>query len=281
MNESTTPASMPTHVLLDALRDHYIKPGELRPGAVLLTEVTAPDRVHRADAIHVGLWASRGYTVDVHELKTSHADFKRELDKPAKAEAWWRHSSTFWIVAPSTAVAPPEMLPAGWGLMVPGGRGRRFRTVVKAEYRELRPSTALMAALLTSTETDRTNAVWRERERLNALHYKEMQDAVRKAAISGLSPNDRARLGLLDALEQMVGFELNEYDFGSENVSLKTMAAALREVLVEKKTTRGVEHVLDDLDAEAERLKQAVAKARKDFAETGVVSPELAQAGAS
>lgn len=140
-------ASMPTHVLLDALRDHYIMPGKYRPGAVFLTEVTAPDRVHRADAIHVGLWASRGYTVDVHELKTSRADFQRELDKPDKAEAWWENSNTFWIVAPNTRVAPPELLPPGWGLMTPGGRGRRFKVVVKAEYRDLRPTTALLAAL--------------------------------------------------------------------------------------------------------------------------------------
>jgi hypothetical protein len=144
---------MNTTDLLNALRNHYIKPGDNRPGCVLLTEVTTPNRSNRADAIHVGVWASRGYTVDVHELKVSRADFQRELDKPAKAEAWWPHSNTFWIVAPDIGVAPPELLPNGWGLMVPGSRGRRFKTVVEPERRSLQPSTALLAALLVSMET--------------------------------------------------------------------------------------------------------------------------------
>lgn len=257
--------TMRTSQLLDALRDHFIKPHESRPGAVFLTEVTAPDRTHRADAVHVGLWASRGYTVDVCELKTSHADFKRELDDPAKAEAWWANSSTFWIVAPSTAVAPPEMLPKGWGLMVPGARGRRFRIVVKAEERDLRPTTALLAALLVSMETDRNKELERQRQRLNDAHYQDMQAARQKAALAQLPHSVSERLKHLDALEQLIGFKLSGYDFDRDEASVKTMGAALREVIVEKKAAHGVKYVLDRLDAQANDLKKAVAAARRDL----------------
>lgn len=251
--------------LLEALRDHYLMPGHSRPGAVFLTEVTAPDRTHRADAIHVGLWASRGYTVDVCELKTSRADFMRELDKPDKAEAWWAHSNTFWIVAPNTTVAPPELLPPGWGLMVPG-KGRRFKVMVKAEYRDLRPTTALLAALLVSMETDRNNAVQRERNRLETEHYHKVQEIRRQAAMDGAPPALRDRLKQLDQLEESIGFKLTGYDYGDDEVSAKTLGAALRAVVVEKKAAGGLGYILESLSREADRLKDAVTQAQKDIA---------------
>lgn len=256
--------AMRTPQLLEALRGHYLKPGEPRQGAVFLTEVTAPNRVNRADAIHVGLWPSRGYTVDVHELKTSRADFRRELDSPAKADAWWAHSSTFWIVAPDVTIAPPELLPPGWGLMVPG-RSRRFRVVVKAEHRDLKPTTALLAALLISMETDRESLLERQRRTLEDRHYQDMQ-VVRATAAQGTLPHSmRERLRHLDALEAAIGFKLSDYDFTSDEVSVKTLSAALRELVLEGKAARGVDQVLDRLAKEAEWLKKAVAQARKDL----------------
>lgn len=263
MTETAVPLN--TFQLLDALREHFIDPRQSLPGAVFLTEVTAPNRVNRADAVHVGLWASRGYTVDVCELKTSRADFQRELDKPAKAEAWWPHSNTFWIVAPNVSVAPPELLPPGWGLMVPG-KARRFRQVVKAAYREFQPTTALLAALLTSTETDRVKAVERERTRLKDQHRRAEQEIRRVAAIEGASPEIRDRLKHLEQLEELIGFKLSGYDYDADEVSVKTLAAALREAIVEKKAAGHLGYVLDALSREADQLKDAVARARKELA---------------
>lgn len=256
-----------TPQLLDALRDHFLKPGEPRPGGVFLTEVTAPDRTHRADAIHVGLWASRGYTVDVCELKTSHADFKRELDDPSKAEAWWGHSNTFWIVAPSTAVAPPEMLPKGWGLMVPGGRGRRFRIVVKAEERDLRPSTALLAALLVSMETDRNKEIERQRVRLTDEHRRQLQ-SMRQQAARIDDPDVRRRLADLDALEKACGFRLDRFDWDN-NASIDVMGAALRDLVFEQRARKQAAEGLDRMEAEVARIRQALAAARKVIGESG------------
>jgi hypothetical protein len=251
--------------LRDALRDHFLKPGDPRPGGVFLTEVTAPDRVHRADAIHVGLWASRGYTVDVCELKTSLSDFKRELDDPAKAEAWWKHSNTFWIVAPSTAIAPPEMLPKGWGLMVPGGRGRRFRIVVKAEDRELRPTTALLAALLVSMETDRNNEVERQRVRLVDQHRRQMQQVQQQVRRTD-DPELRRRLARLEELEKACGFRLEDYDWGDQ-ASVEVWGAALRDLIVQRRGQKEALRALDAMDASAARLRQALTDARKGLTE--------------
>lgn len=256
---------MPTHMLLDALRNHFIKPDEFRPGAVFLTEVTAPDRTHRADAIHVGLWASRGYTVDVCELKTSHADFRRELDKPDKAEAWWPHSNTFWIVAPNTRVAPPEMLPPGWGLMVPGGRGRKFKTVVAAQFRELRPAPALMAALMVSMETDRNNALEAQRRRLDDQRYRELDAARRESAMQTAPAEVRDKLKHLEELEQLLGFELEGWD-GNDTVGARTLAASIREVVIERQVSGRLDWVLQSLARDAGALAKAADQARKDLA---------------
>lgn len=266
MPETTSPSTMPTQLLCDALRGHYIKPGELRPGAVFLTEVTAPDRVHRADAVHIGLWASRGYTVDVHELKTSHADFRRELDKPDKAEAWWEHCNTFWIVAPNTSVAPPEMLPAGWGLLTPGGRGRRFKTVVPAVHRDLRPSTALLAALLVSMETDRDNALRSQRQRLETQRFQDVQEARRAGVLAGAPSDLREQVKHLEQLERVIGFKLGGYD-DPDTVSVTTLAASIREVVGERMAVGGLDYVLRALVGDAGALAVSAERARKHLAE--------------
>lgn len=151
----------PTRELTEKLRSHFVPPKDQLAwsgvGAVVLTEVAAPDSAHRADVVHVGLWASRGVgRIDVCEVKTSRADFRRELTDPGKVEAWWPYSTTFSIVAPSVEVAPPEELPMGWGLLVPQARGRRFKVVVKPEERTPKVTIELLIALLKCTETART-----------------------------------------------------------------------------------------------------------------------------
>lgn len=261
---------MNTAQLLEALRSHYLKPGEPRQGSVILTEVTAPNRTNRADAIHVGLWASRGYTVDVHELKVSRADFQRELDKPAKAEAWWRHSNTFWIVAPHESIAPPELLPHGWGLMVPGTRGRRFKKVVEAEHRPLQPSTALLAALLTSMETDLDNALRCQRDDLRSRHERELATTRRELA-SATDPQTRKRLALLDDLEKRVGFELADWAYG-DRTSPEEMATAIREALLGARAARDIAGAATRLEEQADRLRQIAAEVRKELRPGAVAS---------
>lgn len=254
---------MNTVQLLEALRGHYLKPGEPRQGSVILTEVTAPNRTNRADAIHVGLWASRGYTVDVHELKVSRADFQRELDKPAKAEAWWPHSNTFWIVAPHESIAPPELLPPGWGLMVPGTRGRRFKKVVDAEHRPLQPSTALLAALLTSMETDLENALQRQRCEFGDRYNEELA-TMRRQMAPATDPVTRERLKLLDDLEARIGFKLADWAYG-ERTSPEELATAIREALVGKRVAKDVELAFARLETQAEQLRQVAAEVRKEL----------------
>lgn len=220
-------ATLTTASLLEQLHAHFIKPGETWAGAVCLTEVTAPAGVRRADLVHIGLWNSRGAgQIDVCELKTSKADFRREIDEPAKAEAWWPYCNRFWVVSPHESITPPEELPQGWGLMVPG-KARRFRVVVKPAEREANLSVALLVTLLKCTETSRVNAVRDEQRRLQAVHYQEMQAALAEARMNRADPGVKARLELLDRLETALGTSLTSYAWG-DGLRPEDVAEALR-----------------------------------------------------
>lgn len=220
LQPSTTPGpgdrvKLTTGELNDLLHAHFIRPEDrlnrAGAGAVYLTEVTAPGNSgRRADAVHIGLWASRGAgRIDVCELKTSRSDFRRELDKPQKAEAWWPYSTTFSIVSPGVDITPPEELPPGWGLMVPGSRGRRFKTVVKPAEREPNLTIGLLMTLLKNTETTRVNDLRMQETQMREQHYKEVQEVRRERGM--VPPKDVKRLDLLERLEKAMDIKLGEY----------------------------------------------------------------------
>lgn len=262
-----------TAQLNDLLHAHFIRPEDrLNPagaGAVYLTEVTAPGNSgRRADAVHIGLWQSRGAgRIDVCELKTSRSDFRRELDKPAKAEAWWPYSTTFSIVSPGVDITPPEELPAGWGLMVPNPRGgRRFKTVVKPEEREPTLSIGLLMTLLKNTETTRTNALQMQKQQMREQHYKEVQDIRRERGM--VAPKDVKRLDLLERLEKAMDMQLGEYAWRDQlepehaaaglAAFMRGEAARVQAREQAERQARDLEHVAARAAEEAKKLRKAL-----------------------
>lgn len=223
---------MITTQLYDALMGHYRKPGTLNgDGELLLPEVQPPGSTRRCDLLRIGMWASRGRTVDVHEIKTSRADWQRELDDPAKAEAWWPYSSRFWIVAPAGMIRPEE-LPDGWGLMVPPARTghRRFKTIVEPALRTPALNMDFLAILINRVE----NIHEAEIRRLLEAHRSEVFTAVRsereRVGTTALAPDLKDRLEFLERLEKAIGMPLDRYSFGSGNrITSDELATALRE----------------------------------------------------
>lgn len=69
-----------------------------------------------ADAIAVGLFPSRGLSIQGFEIKVSRSDLKSELMNPEKAEEIAQYCDRWWIVAPAGMVKPEE-LPETWGLV--------------------------------------------------------------------------------------------------------------------------------------------------------------------
>jgi hypothetical protein len=258
---------------LDALlHAHFIRPedrlNQAGAGAVYLTEVTAPNSTRRADAVHIGLWQSRGAgRIDVCELKVSRADFRRELDKPQKAEAWWPYSTTFSIVSPGVDITPPEELPPGWGLMVPNPRGgRRFKTVVKPAEREPKLTIGLLMTLLKNTETTRTNALRVQAQQLSEQHYRQVQEVRRERGM--VAPKDVKRLDLLERLEKAMDMELGEYawrdqlepEHAAEGLAafMRGHAARMRAREAAEQEARSLERLAATAAEEAKKLREAL-----------------------
>jgi hypothetical protein len=225
---------MTTPELNERLHLHYISEKDqfdlAGAGAVYLTEVTAPGHSgRRADAVHIGLWNSRGAgTVEVCELKISRADWLKELKEPKKAEAWWPYCHHFWLVVPHEGIVKDGELPKGWGLMMPGGRGRRFKVIVKPEERkpeDFRLTLPLLVTLLKNTETTRTNALQKQERELRQKFYEQEQQTRRQRGV--FSEKDKRRLELVDRLEEALGVELAEYAW-EEKLSPEGAADSLK-----------------------------------------------------
>lgn len=199
-----------TEAVLDALINHYRKPGEDRSGEILITEPSAPGSTRRCDLLRVGMWASRGTGIDVHEIKVSRSDWLRELDDPAKAEAWWPYCNRFWITAPPGIIVPAE-LPEGWGLMELPSSGRRFKVKVAAGSKVPKLTTALMVELLRRADNQRLG----EMDTLRSRHRDEMYQADRqrelKQAQTAIPYEVKRRLELLEKVEAAIGMPLDEF----------------------------------------------------------------------
>lgn len=197
--------------LLAALRGHFAAPDDPFDGRTFLTELTAPNSTRRADAVWVGLYASRGYGIDVCELKVSRADFNREIARPAKADAWWPYSSRFWVVAPDIDVAPPDRLPAGWGLLVPKARGRRFQVIVAAAERVPIVDFELMARVTARLSSSFSESL-RDEHATNveavADVRREMHERLESA---GADHSAQSRLRALETFEEVAGIRLAEH----------------------------------------------------------------------
>lgn len=263
-----TPTKMTTAELNEALHAHFIKPDDridlAGAGAVYLTEVTAPNSNRRADAVHIGLWSSRGAgRIDVCELKVSRSDFRRELDKPEKAEAWWPYCNAFWIVAPSVEVAPPDELPPGWGLMVPGTRGRRFKKVVEPEEHDANITVSLLITLLKNTETTKVNALRQQGQKLRQVAYEREQRA-HQERLSHTSTG--RRLEALGRFEELLGMKLDDFAWDG-HITPETAAEGLKTFMqgqaAVEAAKRNAEYVIRDLDRAAKGVQEHADSLRK------------------
>lgn len=106
--------------VLDAIEPRYRKTGNGGSGEFAFMRQVRNDAGFDAsrtfDAVAVHLWPSRGFVVEVIEVKVSRSDWLRELRDPAKAEAAHVVGDRFIIAAPA-GIVKHEELPPGWGLL--------------------------------------------------------------------------------------------------------------------------------------------------------------------
>ncbi|KKL28949.1 hypothetical protein LCGC14_2370020 [marine sediment metagenome] len=100
------------------------------------------------DAFAIALWPSKHWASHAYEIKTSRADFTRELRTPVKRRPALRYSNLFWFVTPEGLVKPEEV-PIEAGLIEVRWRGGGYPRredwftdiVLQAPWRDIPPPT--------------------------------------------------------------------------------------------------------------------------------------------
>lgn len=165
--EGTRPAKTTSPDLLDMLRRHHglTGPADEWAGGVLVPEVSPngpADGARRADAIYVGFTAASGRCMIGYELKTSRADWRRELSRAGrKADQWCDECHEWWVVVADAAIVKDGELPQGWGLMSPPvGTDHRMTVHVRAHRKtDHTPSWDAMRSIMSRLETLRAQTI--------------------------------------------------------------------------------------------------------------------------
>lgn len=153
--------------LLQMLRAHHglTGPADQWAGGTLVPEVSPNGPFgdgRRADAVYVGYTAASGRCLIGYEIKTSRADWRREIARAAdKADQWADQCHEWWIVVSDPAIVKDGELPHGWGLMSPPTGGDHLMTVhVRAERkRDHQPSWDALRSIMSRLETLRASTI--------------------------------------------------------------------------------------------------------------------------
>lgn len=116
------PTKMTAHDVKTALGRHY--GGDTGEEWVVIPEARSgagfDGNNRQCDLIAIHTWASRGFVIHGHEIKVSRADWRAELDNPAKADAFFRYCHRWFVVVPAPwtkVIASKGEVPDGWGLI--------------------------------------------------------------------------------------------------------------------------------------------------------------------
>lgn len=105
----------------------------------------------RADAIALNIWPSKGFQLNVFEVKVSRADFKAEVADLTKWQAIGKYADFFWLACPAGLVKPEEV-PEAWGLMELTKGGLRIKRQAPARADPQPLDRGFAASLLRSGE---------------------------------------------------------------------------------------------------------------------------------
>jgi hypothetical protein len=268
-----------TSDLIEALRNHYIAPGEITPGGVFAAEVGINGHWgtgRRCDALYAGFTSQSGRILIGHEVKVSRSDWNHEREQLAKADDWADQCHAWYLVAPSEAIIPASEVPPGWGLMVPNLRAkRRFKIVVKATiHKDRNPSWGAVRSMMARMDTLRAGEmkdIIRERVShgvAEALQRKE-EDRLRM-----IGSREKAREEAIQTIEAGVGMSIVDWARRhDEQVTAEEFVTVLNYIRAARETGRGWR----GLPALAENAQAAIEQLRT-VASTATALTEVLQA---
>ena len=220
---------------------------------------TGMARSRICDGMAMGLWPSKGLYLHGFEIKVSRSDWLREIQEPAKAEAFAQFCHYWWIVAPPGIVELPEMA-GDWGLLVPAGNGLRVKKA--AQIREPKPlDMPMLAAILRVALRDSPEQAVMSSER-QAGYDAGLKAGLERGARSAKSENT-VELAELRRLKQRV----EEFQAASGiKIDAWTDGRAIGEavVLVKDARLQTIQRVMEEANRWAERVasgaKDAITK---------------------
>lgn len=246
MSDRDTTAS-----LLTQLEAHYVSPADRLPAGVFLPEVgwNGYTETRRCDAIWVGFTSASGRLLVGHEIKASRSDWLNELRKLDKADAWADQCHQWWLVTVPGVVKDGE-LPAGWGLMTPGGRGRRMKIEVPARtVTDRLPSWDATRSIIARLNTLHRNTLHDKAVAARAEMEKSFQARVDRE-VERRTAHDRAPeqvQALLDRYEQILGGHLVDGDNAHGTSYTDADLALFRDWLAARRKLARTGHGLDNL----------------------------------
>lgn len=154
-----TPAPKSARSVFELLRARYEGPAwafleEVRNGTGWSKKVT-----RTADALAMGLWPSRGLHLHGFEVKVSRADWKKELDDPAKAEEIAGYCHFWWLVVDDLKILQNGELPATWGLLVRHGDKLKAEKEPTFNQDAKKPDHSFLAAILRKVQGSTEHAL--------------------------------------------------------------------------------------------------------------------------
>lgn len=248
----TEPVKHTEHSILKMLREKHAEDSGNGPAWAYMEHVrnhagfTRAGKTKTIDALALHLWESRGHEMHAYEVKVSAADFRSELRKPDKAEAWCLIADRFWIVAPR-GVVPKDELPSTWGLLETrkSGDGEVLAVTVQAPL--LRPPTARpdltrgqLAAMLRAAgaglaSTPDAAALAAAEERGRAKGHAEGVRSAGNWQVLYEQDQERAAtaVAIQREIEQVLGVDFRTWRSKTTDARVKEVAEALRTVLSE------------------------------------------------
>lgn len=269
--------------LVDRLRPRYETDSGNGPGGCVIAQVRNQagfDASRTIDALGLHFWPSRGLLIDAFECKSSRSDWTRELENPAKADAFCRLADRFYIVAGRADLVKVDEVPPDWGLLVPHGD----------KLREVKPAAVLHADSPATTEWARSGsggrrsrglrplppgfdrsflvAIVRQAYKLGRVEPAELRQARNEGYSVGLERGEReaglelARLRERDQayreFEQALGYPISGRSVWTANGKLERSAAdvggALRAILEGEADLTGLRNRLNAAAESAQRL---------------------------
>jgi hypothetical protein len=231
---------------------HYAFLAQVRNGTGFQRRTT-----RTADALAMSLWPSRGIHLNGFEIKVSLSDFRSEVKNPEKAEDIAQHCHFWWICAPNIKVAPLELMPANWGLLVLDDAGEKLEVAKDPVFNPhaLPPDWLMFASIMRNAGESCVP--------LSSLdNWKETYEKNRRESDAVTMKNELARLGSkakeLIEKEAKLREVFDDYDtWNSDRFVAKYKLA--KELL---DTSRHPLALFDTLIEACEKLKPVIAELR-------------------